>query len=187
MAHRGALEVAPNSSCWAMESIFTTTPSISYQRSSQDWLSFQRKTCPLIKRQLRSSFSIVDMSSCVSGSPVTARRLPRRLRGFAENGIGICPRWTAHLMHTTAGCTPQPASDLTNCRILEGRRVFGCAVAFGPGGRSDGGKRNGLNAVLDQIPKELRLLEMGMKLHFICDRLDPRVAQQQPHLGNGHV
>src|SRR6202007_1046478 len=60
------------------------------------------------------------------------------------------------------GMHAQPARDLTNCRILEGRRVFGRAVAFGPGGRSDGRKRNGLNAVLDQIPKELWLLEMGM-------------------------
>src|SRR5271166_1873316 len=76
------------------------------QRSSQDWLSFQRNTWPLIKRQLRSSFSMVSISCWGKGSLVTPTRLPRMLRGFAENGIGTCPRWTAHLMQTTAGWTP---------------------------------------------------------------------------------
>src|ERR1035438_9487159 len=54
------------------------------QRSSQVCSSFQRNTCPLINRQLRSSFAIASMSAGANSLPMTPRRLLSMFRGFAE-------------------------------------------------------------------------------------------------------
>src|SRR5579884_1171971 len=44
-------------------------------RSSQLWLSFQRNTCPLIRRQFLSMAAIARISSSVSGAETVACRL----------------------------------------------------------------------------------------------------------------
>ena len=51
----------------------------------------------------RRGYMISCKSPAVRGSLTTPRRLARILRALEENGIGIWPRWTAHLMHTRAG------------------------------------------------------------------------------------
>ena len=73
-------------------------------RSSQLWLSFQRNTCPLIRREFLSIPAICVISSSLRKSLVTASRLLFNFSGFTEKGIGTCPRCTAHLRQTSAGC-----------------------------------------------------------------------------------
>jgi hypothetical protein len=53
-----------------------TSPFVS-QSASQVWPSFQRKTWPLIRRQLRSMAAIARISSPVKGSDVTHSRFSR--------------------------------------------------------------------------------------------------------------
>ena len=71
-------------------------------------------------------FHLISLS--VNGSPTTPSRLPRYWSRFVENGIGTCPRWTAHLTHTTAGCTPRRLA----IRTITGSSVVTVSSASGP-------------------------------------------------------
>ena len=96
---------------------------------------------------------------------------------LAENGMGVCPRWTAHLMQTTAGCTPSRRAIAHDHRIFDVDGVFRRAVALRPAGRADGAVADRLDAVRAHEIEELRLLEVRMQLHFVDGRLDARVAR----------
>ncbi len=82
----------------------------SSQRSSQVWSSFQRKTWPLVNRQFRSTPASSSISAVVRGSVNVAIKFDFICSRFTENGMGICPRCTAHFKQTSAGWIPNRAA-----------------------------------------------------------------------------
>src|SRR5271166_6481202 len=82
---------------------------------------------------------------------------------------------------------PMALGDSDEDRVLHRRGVLGGAVALGAAWGTERTIADRLHAVLNHEAEQLRLLEMGVKLHFVDRRPDPRVAQDELQLRSGHV
>ena len=112
-------------------------PSTSH-RSSQLLAPGQRNTCPFTLRSLRSMPRNTCISSRVSGSSTTARRLDKYCARLTENGIGTCPRCTAYFRQISAGCTPCRTAISTSSGMVRSLTSSGVRSRSGLEGEPSG-------------------------------------------------
>ena len=115
------------------------------------------------------------ISSSVSGSWTTLSRLDSYSFRLVENGIGVCPRWTAHLTQTTAGCTPWSLAMRTTTGSSMSTVSSGVLSLSGRSGDPMG--QNPIGWIpLAYVREQLGLLKMGVELHFVHCGPDPGIG-----------